>query len=530
MKFLKLPVIVIVGIIMISTGCSKKFEQYSQNQNQPLPGKVPPGIVLKTVLNDLVVFPGGDADKQCQNICSNYVYYGTNQYWTGSATLDYGSLNNVLAMEAEAKRAAGSDNNPYHALGLFFRAFFFVDMSEKVGDLPMTDALQGIANITPKYNTQKDIFKQSLLWLDSANTLLAGEIANGFLEFSGDFYYSERINSPLGARAALIEWQKVVNSYRLRLLIELSKQTGDADLNVAQQFATVFNNPTTYPIFTSNADNLEYVYNSSYNYYPDNITNLGNNQIRLNLAATLETTLGQLNDLRCMVLGEPARGLGFSDTSYQSFVGAPSGMDLSTMAQLVGSGLIDSKLSLYNRNHFYSGYTGEPTYILSYPEVCFCIAEAMNRGWITGNTEQWYKNGVTAQFAFYNIVDGTNTVTLQAASGAEIAYTVNFGFDNYFNQAAVKYAGDNTQGLNQILLQKYLAYARNSGYQAYYQWRRTGVPAFNAGPGTGNGGVIPRRWQYPSNEITANGANYQAALQSQYGGSDDINLDVWLVK
>jgi hypothetical protein len=531
MKFLKLPTIFILTAVVLATGCSKKFEDYSQNPNQPLPGKVPPGIVLKTILNDLIVFPGGDADKQCQFICSNYVYYGNNQYWTGSATLNYGDLNNTLAMEAEASRLAGSNNNPYHALGLFFRAFYFTNMSEKVGDLPMTDALQGIANTTPKYDTQKDIFKQSLLWLDSANTLLADEIANGFLEFSGDFYYSERINSPLGPRDALIEWQKVVNSYKLRLLIELSKRAVDnSDLNIPGQFAAIFNNPTTYPIFTSNDDNLEYVYNSSYNYYPDNITNLGNNQIRLNLAATLETTLGQLHDLRCMVLGEPARGLGFADTDYRSFVGAPSGMDLSTMSALVGSGLIDSKLSLYNRNHFYSGYTGEPTYILSYPEVCFCIAEAMNRGWITGNTEQWYENGVEAQFAFYNIVDGGNTVTLQEASGAEIVYPITFNYSDYFAQPAVKYAGDNATGLSQILLQKYLAYARNSGYQAYYQWRRTGVPAFDAGPGTGNGGVIPRRWQYPSNEITANAANYQAALQSQYGGQDDINQDVWLVK
>jgi hypothetical protein len=192
--------------------------------------------------------------------------------------------------------------------------------------------------------------------------------------------------------------------------------------------------------------------------------------------------------------------------------------------------LVESKLSLYNRNHFYSGYTAENTYILSYPEMCFCIAEAINRGWITGNAEQWYKSGVTAQFAFYGIVDGVNTVTLQANSGAEIAYTVHFNFADYFNQPAVKYAGDNANGLNQILLQKYLAYARNSGYQAYYQWRRTGVPAFNAGPGTGNGGVIPRRWQYPANEATSNGANYQAALQSQFGGTDDINQDNWLVK
>jgi len=531
MKYFKSSAILALTAVLFAAGCTKKFEQYSQNSNQPLPGKVPPGIVLKSILNNLVVQPGGDADKQCQNICSNYVYYGTNEYWTGSATLDYDNLNNVLAMEAEASRAAGTTNNPYHALGLFLRAFFFVDMSEKVGDLPMAAALQGIANTTPKYDTQKDIFKQSLLWLDSANTLLASEIKNGFLEFSGDFYYTERIAAPMAARDALIEWQKVVNSYRLRLLIELSKRaTTDQDLNIPQQFATIFNNPAQYPIFTANADNLQYVYNSSYNYYPDNITNLGNNQIRLNLAGTLETTLGQLHDLRCMRYGEPARGLGFSDTAYQSFVGAPSGMDLSTMSQLIGAGLIDSKLSLYNRNLFYSGYTGQPTYILSYPEVCFCVAEAINRSWITGDAEQWYKNGVTAEFAFHGIVDGGNTVTLQAASGAEIAYPINFSFTDYFNQPAIKYAGNNAQGLSQILLQKYLAYARNSGYQAYYQWRRTGVPAFNAGPGTGNGGVIPRRWQYPSNESVANAANYQSAVKSQYGGNDDINQDVWLVK
>ncbi|HMH34814.1 MAG TPA: SusD/RagB family nutrient-binding outer membrane lipoprotein [Puia sp.] len=530
MKRLQIPAILALTAILFGTGCSKKFEQYADNPNQPLPGKVPPGIVLKSVLNTIVVFPGGDEDKQSQNICSNYVYYGSNQYWTGSATLEYDKLNNVLAMESEARRAAGSDNNPYHALGFFFRAFFFVSMSEKVGDLPMTEALQGLKNIQPKYDTQKDIFKQSLVWLDSANTMLASFIKDGFLEFSGDFYYAERISNPLSPRDALIAWQKVVNSYKLRVLIELSKQAADADLNVPQQFATIYNNPDQYPIFTSSDDNLQYVYNSSYNYYPDNITNFGNNQIRLNLAATLETTLGQLHDLRAMVLGEPARGLGFQDTSYQSFVGAPSGMDLSTMGALVGSGLVESKLSLYNRNHFYSGYTAENTYILSYPEVCFCIAEAINRGWIVGSADQWYQNGIKAQFAFYGIVDGVNTVTLQANSGAEIPYTVHFYFADYFNQPAVKYNGDNAIGLAQILLQKYLAYARNSGYQAYYQWRRTGVPIFDAGPGTGNGGVIPRRWQYPTNEITANGVNYQAAIQSQFGGTDDINQDVWLVK
>jgi len=79
MKYLKLPVILALAGIVTATGCSKNFEQYSQNSNQPLPGKVPAGIVLKSILNNIVVAPGGDADKQCQNICSNYFYYGTNE-------------------------------------------------------------------------------------------------------------------------------------------------------------------------------------------------------------------------------------------------------------------------------------------------------------------------------------------------------------------------------------------------------------------------------------------------------------------
>ena len=519
--------ITLLAFVMMA-GCEKKFDDYSENKN--LPQQVPPNLILPNILNDLVVFPGGYEDKANQFIVSNYNYYGNNYYWNGSASLNYGSLRNVLSMEKEARRLAGSDNNPYHALGLFFRAFFFVNMTEKVGDLPMTEALQGLDNPSPKYDTQKDIFKQSLSWLDSANIMLTGFLSNGFLEFSGDKYYQERLTAPYSGsngRDALIEWQKVVNSYRLRVLIELSKRADDADLNVKQQFATIVNTPATYPIFTSNADNLQYQYNSSYNYYPDNPNNYGNNQGRLNLAATLETTLGQWHDIRAMVFGEPARGLGFSDTSYRSFVGGKTGDDVGLLSTLSGASLI----SLYNYNHYYATYTAEPTLILSYGEVCYCIAEAINRGWTTGDAEDWYKKGTTAMFQFYGMQDGNNQVTFISPSGSgTVSYTVPFSYDAYFNQSLVKYKGNNADGLSQILTEKYLGYARNSGLQAYYQWRRTGVPAFSTGSGVGNGGKIPLRFQYPTNEVTTNGSNLSSALQSQYGGSDDINAQMWLIK
>lgn len=94
----------------------------------------------------------------------------------------------------------------------------------------------------------------------------------------------------------------------------------------------------------------------------------------------------------------------------------------------------------------------------------------------------------------------------------------------------MKYAGNNATGLTQILTQKYLAFARNSGYEAYYQWRRTGVPTFLTGAGVGNSGVIPLRFQYPSSELSTNKDNYTAAVQSQYGGNDNINSKMWIIK
>ena len=50
--------------------------------------------------------------------------------------------------------------------------------------------------------------------------------------------------------------------------------------------------------------------------------------------------------------------------------------------------------------------------------MCFCIAEAINRGWITGDASTWYQNGIKAIWAFYGIVDGNNDVVFQKGSGS----------------------------------------------------------------------------------------------------------------
>lgn len=91
------------------------------------------------------------------------------------------------------------------------------------------------------------------------------------------------------------------------------------------------------------------------------------------------------------------------------------------------------------------------------------------------------------------------------------------------------YQGNNVSGLKQIREQKYVSLFQNSGYQAFFEQRRTGIPEFSVGEGNANG-RIPLRWMYPTREKQYNEANLKAALQSQFNGSDDINDVMWLVK
>lgn len=517
--------ILLLTVIITASSCSKTFDTYAVNNNQPT--SVPAYLLLRQIENSLVVFPGDNEDKFSQYTLSTYTYYGNNEYWSGSASLQYDVLRNVKAMETEAAKASGN-NNPYAALAKFFKAYIYYNMTMKVGDLPMTEALLGTDNPTPKYDTQKQIFIQSLQLLDDANTQLAALIASSNTALLGDFYYVEKISNSKDALTALKQWQKVVNTFKLRVLINLSKKSTDTELNIKQKFADVVNNPSKYPIMTDLTDNLEYVYNATYNYYPNNKGNYGNDATRLCVAATWLNTLSGLNDLRAMKVADPARGLGFTDTSYKSFVGGANGSDMSTL----GGQINTFTISPIGRKRYYDGFTGENTFIVGYPEMCLNIAEAITRGFITGSADTWYQKGVKAMFAFYGVNDGANTVSFLkgTAPGDYITYNILFNYADYFAQSSVALTGNTVTDLSKILTQRYLTLARNSGYEGYYQWRRTGVPTFSTGAGVGNGNVIPLRFQYPSSELSTNNANVTAAVASQYAGTDGINKVMWILQ
>ncbi|MDX1908471.1 MAG: SusD/RagB family nutrient-binding outer membrane lipoprotein [Bacteroidia bacterium] len=497
MKSLAYFLTVVLAATLI-TGCTD-FAELEKDPNRAV--TAPPSLIFRGIQTDMYFAPWGDEQRYNQFWCSNYNYYDDNEYnWTG-ANLRFTTLKNVLKMEEEALTSGADAVNPYSALGKFFRAYAYYDMTSRVGDLPLEQALSGDENIAPAYSSQKAIFAQVLTWLDEANSEFTTLIANIDLTLGGDIYFGNDLS----------KWQKVNNALRMRVLIALSKRADESDLGVQAKMAEMVANPTKYPMMESNADNMAYTFNSNLNKYPFNPDNFGFYALRYNTSATYVNTLADLRDPRVFVVAEPATAKlagGLTAADYEAYVGAPSDEGLDDMSTKVQNG----EYSLINKERYFSSYEGERSIQIGYPEMCFNIAEAINRGWAAGDAADWYKKGITASMAFYGITDA-------------------IALNTYLAQEKVAYKGG-VEGLTQILTQKYLAFHQHSGLEAYYNWRRTGVPAFaQGGPGTGNGGVIPSRFQYPTSERDNNSANYKAALISQFGSEvDDNTAKMWLIK
>jgi len=530
-SFIPLALLLTMGMVSI-TGCQKGDLVDNPNVASST-GVVPPTLILnhltaKMIRNDEQPFSTGS--KSSQSVLSTYSYYfGNNNYAFGNTEDTYDILKYAIALQTQA----GSTTNKYYALSQFFKAYAGIWLSERVGDIPFSQA-GNPSILTPKYDLQHDVYKSALAMLDNANTIL-GPIAtatpSAVLDGTGDVFGFTNL-----------QWQKLINTYTLRVLIMLSKRaTDNADLNIPAKFANIINNPTTYPIMTGNSDNLVYHYNQAFNPYATLSLGLQpyNNYDGIGLPYINATAPNA--DPRLMVVASATISKVSGGTpagSFAAFVGIDDNQTTATLYGLDAKTYSHSNYTRYfSLPAAYTGANAEPFVFIGYPEMCFNIAEAINLGWVSGaSSTTWYNNGINASLALYNLTNG-QTLTIGDYSGTALG-TATVNIPAFL--ANVAYAGNNAAGLAQIFTQRYVALHLNSGFTAFLHWRRSvsttnpnGIPVLSqGGPGIGTGGanLIPRRWQYPSNEAAYNTANFSAAVTSQFGGTDDPTKDAWLTK
>lgn len=515
--FLKYMLMLLPAVIL-TNGC-KKFEEINTNPNETTQvnsAMLASNLILSITRSDISTTKGF----MQPFLLGKYLTWGEGQegfQYNRLGRTDFNRitlLRNIPSMEGYA--TSDALRKSYQALGHFVRAWQFFNTTMQVGDIPYSDAVKGESSVLkPKYDTQKAVFLGILSELDLADQLFS-EGAN----FEGDPIYAGKTDN----------WRRLTNSFELHVLMNLYKKTADPDLKVVERFKNIV---VTRPLMRDYKDNFALAYNNTagQNYpWSDVPAGSGNSFVKSNYTMLTNTLLAPMkvtNDRRLFYYAKPSPvkiTAGVSQSDYDAYPGVePSDAFSALQTRRVGKDYADLN------NRYVQLVNAEPVSVFSYWDQQFILAEAAVRGWITGSPAQtYYAAGIV------------NSMNFVAANTPDLAdYHHNMKMDAiYINAfpatATVVLAGTAEQQIAQIITQKYLAnFLQGGKYFAWFENRRTGYPVFTLNNTTNlntPSSKLPLRWLYPSNELSYNSANMDAAVQSQYGGSDDTNQIMWILK
>lgn len=485
----------IVSIILFTAlliqSCSK-FESINKDPNNPT--KVPAHLLLNNIMytafaedNDVdnslgaySTFVGADMGSCWAQHIGKVQYNEEERYMPRVSVMqDFWETmyEDVCNDSKRMYELATAENNPaLQGIALVLKAYGFHVLTDCYGDIPFSQALragEGIFN--PKYDAQEDVYKGILQTLTEADALLAQN--TGTVPATSDVMYAGDI----------IKWRKFANSLKFRCLMRIAAKDAQTAIDVAGELQTLILSGN---LMSSVADDAKFAFaNAQPAANPHYETIIFQARSEFRMGEPLINTLIANKDPRLYQYALPIK-----DTD-STFVGKPAGFtDLPNATWNVNkTSAINPQLLLQPNS---------PAYFLSYAELQLLIAEAIARGYITGNATTHYINGVRASF-------------------------LNAGL----TQADFNHFKDNintlgTATLNNICTQKWIALF-GQGVEAWIEWKRTGIPALLPAVGS-NFTEIPSRYQYPITEQSVNKTNYNNAVANQ--GPDLLTTKIWWMK
>lgn len=479
----------LLGFVALTIGCTKDFDDININPNAPT--TVNSGLLLPQIQRDMMGSILGEAwgigNIVIQHTAKNQ-FVNEDRYLWGDLTSIWNNVydnmrdvNNIIAQSE-----ANGENN-YKGIALVMRAWMFSLATDAYGDIPYSDAIKAKEGINyTKYDAQEEIYAGILNDLKEANDLFNpnGEVVAGDLIFAGN----------------VTKWKKLANSLRVRYLVRIA-----AKKDVKADLQAIISNPTATPLMESIADNGVYTFQATApDQFPQFSSRIGSfNEFRA--SKTLLDTLKTLGDPRMSIFFRATPDTEGKPTEV--FAGIPNGLNDVDALQYNGGPQFQSRIGalFYESSITTKGISIAKGVIMTYAELQFLLAEATEKGLVSGDAATYYNNGVNGSFAFYG---------LTAPAG-------------YFDLPQVSYTGDATAKLNKIGYQKWISLFFQ-GMEAWYDWRRTGIPALTPGASNQNNNQIPVRFRYPVIEQSLNAEGYKGAVSRQ--GADDLNSKMWYLK
>jgi hypothetical protein len=316
-----------IAAIIVIFGClsCEDFDTLTKDPNRPT--DVHPSLLL----TNLEVTTFNQVSVGSAYACRYLVFtdgYSTDQTY-GWQRAGFGTYNTLLQVYKMMQEAEKRDLGNYLALGKFFRAYHFMQMTLTFGDIPYSEALQGDEGLfKPLYDRQEDVLAGILDELAEANDML--DETKG--EITGDIMYDGDI----------LKWKMLINSFKIRILISLSAKEGNAILNVVERFKEIYNDPDKYPVFTSLEDQAQLVFfDRDENRYP--LFNDRSIQTANYMEQTFVNLLKARKDPRLFQFAWPEKkavevGQPGYQTSFSSFGGLDAGAYVSDNATAHGIG------------------------------------------------------------------------------------------------------------------------------------------------------------------------------------------------
>lgn len=246
--------------------------------------------------------------------------------------------------------------------------------------------------------------------------------------------------------------------------------------------AEILGSPSTYPIFTSNADDAQLVHTAT---RPSNNTwhevMVIGGRTDWSISKTFVDMLMATSDPRLGAIATEVNG---------TYAGIPNGLpDAIATTYLSSASIMQDKFR----------DPSAPSVLMTFSELNFILAEAVVDGDITGDAEAYFKAGIDASFEKNGLspsasfVEGLGSVTKE-----------------------------------KIMEQKYVALF-GQGVEAWTEYRRTGYPVMPAADPRAifeNDGIIPTRLPYPTTEYSLNREKLDQGITLN-GGPDNMQTKLW---
>jgi hypothetical protein len=411
------------------------------------------------------------------------------------------------------------------------QAFMFELLTNIYGDIPFSEALKGREGIVkPIYDPQQDIYEGLLKMLDDAVATLKS--SSDVIDPEQDLLYE-------GSKEG---WIRLANSIEVRLLVNSYEAFGGskkADLETASKSLLIDDN-------VWNAS-MAYVGSNDDDSWYFGRTGDDNELTRRKPSVTFIKAMKSNNDPRLFAWVSPATtpwsdtitsGVDYVPTVVEDYygneftinirntesadnpdiykdyplneiyVGAPL-MANSAIKVIWGDESGDAyqnwKMSDWNPNIFLQrSHPLFPATLMEASEVMFNLAEAAQRGWISGNASDFYEKAVRLNMERWEIKDADIAKYLQAnglPSGGTEALKVIY-----------------TERWKSLFIQ---------GTQAWFYYRRTQWPEMGAIER--NAYPFPLRWRYPTYEADNNSENVDEAVKRSLGGKDTQDAKMWIL-